>query len=148
MFPLQVVYTMSERKNHYNHRVSILASSQAEAIQLLQRQVEALVSFVPFTDWQIPMAYAFTGQGTIFISIDKSLYQDSPLFRRQINHLDSFGQRQGVSSFLLIIIGICLIEEVSIVAIHPTIVCVEISLARLWQTLGIEPDVLIGHNLV
>jgi hypothetical protein len=83
------------------------------------------------------VASAFAEQGTIFIGIDKYLYQDSPLFRRQINQLDSFGQRQGVSSFLPIIIGICLIEEVSIVAIYLTIVCVEISLARLWQTLGI-----------
>ncbi|KAI0459063.1 polyketide synthase [Xylaria acuta] len=142
-----VAYTMSARKNHYNYRVSVLASSKAEAIELLQPHVEASLTLTPHTARQSPVAFAFTGQGTFYIGIAKQLYQDSLLFRQHINQLDSLARRQKFPSFLPVITGTCLIEDVSTVVMHLSILCVEIALARLWQSLGIQPSIVIGHSL-
>ncbi|KAI0906088.1 polyketide synthase [Ustulina deusta] len=142
-----VAYTMSARKNHYNYRVSVLASSKAEAVELLRPHVEASLTLAPHAGRQSPVAFVFTGQGTFYIGIAKQLYQDSPLFRQHINQLDSLSRRQKFSSFLPVITGTCLMEEISTVSMHLTIVCVQIALARLWQSLGIQPGIVIGHSL-
>ncbi|KAI0803760.1 thiolase-like protein [Xylaria sp. FL0064] len=142
-----VAYTMSARRNHYNYRVSALASSKAEATEHLQSHVEASLTLTPHTGRQSVVAFAFTGQGTFYIGIGKQLYQDSLLFPRHVNQLDSLARKQGFSSFLPVITGTCLIEDVSTVTMHLTIVCVEIALTRLWQSFGIQPSIVVGHSL-
>ncbi|KAI1132887.1 polyketide synthase [Nemania abortiva] len=142
-----VAYTMTARKNHYKYRISVLASSKVEAVELLKPYVEASLTLTPYTGRPSPVAFSFTGQGTFYIGIAKQLYQDSPLFHRHINQFDSLARRQGFSSFLPVITGTCHIDTVSTVSMHLTIVCVEISLARLWQSYGIHPSIVMGHSL-
>lgn len=142
-----VAYTMSARKNHYNYRVSILAGSKAEAVELLRSQHDKSLMITPHTGKQSPVAFAFTGQGTFYLGVAKQLYRDIPLFRRHINQFDSLARRQDFSSFLPIITESCQTDEVSTTSMHLAIVCVEIALARLWQSYGIQPSVVIGHSL-
>ncbi|KAI0438313.1 polyketide synthase [Xylaria telfairii] len=142
-----VAYTMSARKNHYNYRVSILAGSKAEAVELLRSQRDKSLMLIPHTGKQSPVAFAFTGQGTFYLGVAKQLYRDIPLFRRHINQLDSLARKQDFSSFLPIITEAYQIDDVSTTSMHLAIVCVEIALARLWQSYGIQPSVVIGHSL-
>ncbi|KAJ2990601.1 hypothetical protein NUW58_g2869 [Xylaria curta] len=142
-----VAYTMSARRNHYNYRLSVLATSKSEAIEFLQSHVEKSLTLTPHAGRQRPVAFAFTGQGIFYIGVGKQLYHDSPLFRRHISQLDSLARRQGFSSFIPVITGTCLMEDVSTVVMHLTILCVEIALARLWQSFGIQPSIVIGHSL-
>ncbi|KAI3322973.1 polyketide synthase [Xylariaceae sp. AK1471] len=142
-----LAYTMSARRMHYNYRVSIVAGSKAEALELLRPHIEPSLTQIPQNGKQSPVAFAFTGQGTFYIGIAKQLYQDSALFRQQIDQLDSLTRRQNFSSFLPIITSTCHLDEVSTVSMHLAIVCVEIALARLWESFGIKPSVVIGHSL-
>lgn len=142
-----VSYTLTARKSHYNYRVSVLASSRADVVKLLQPQVENSLTLTPHSGKQPHMAFAFTGQGTFYLGIGAQLYRDSVLFRQQVDQLDHLARRQNFPSFLSIVTGTCLPEEVSTVTMHLAIVCVEIALARLWASYGITPSVVIGHSL-
>lgn len=142
-----ISYTLTARKSHYNYRVSVLANSRADIAKMLQPHVETAVTLTPHSGKQPHIAFAFTGQGTFYIGIGAQLYRDSALFRQQLDQLDHLSQRQGFPSFLTIVNGTCLPEDVSTVTMHLAIVCVEIALARLWDSYGITPDVVIGHSL-
>ena len=140
-------YTLSARKMHYNYRVSILATSRNEAVDLLRPHIETSLTQKPLSGKQSPVAFAFTGQGTFYTGIGAQLYRDSYLFRQQLGQLDSLARRQNFPSFLSIVAGTCRTDEVSTVSMHLAIVCAEIALARLWESLGVKPSLVIGHSL-
>ena len=140
-------YTLSARKMHYDYRVSILATSRAEAVDLLRPHIETSLAQSPRSGKQSPIAFAFTGQGTFYIGVGAQLYRDSPLFRQQLDQLDSLARRQKFPSFLSIVAGTCRPDNVSTTSMHLAIVCVEIALARLWESFGVKPSVVIGHSL-
>lgn len=142
-----VAYTMSARRNHYSYRISILAGSRAEAVELLRVQIEKCPTLTPHIGKQNSIAFAFTGQGIFYLGIGKQLYRDVPLFRRHVNQLDGLARRQKFPSFLPVLAEQCDVDEVSTTSMHLAIVCVEIALARLWQSYGVEPSVIIGHSL-
>ncbi|CAN9410790.1 unnamed protein product [Alternaria alternata] len=142
-----LAYTLSARRNHYNYRVSILASSTAEAASSLRSHIETSLSQTPHSGKQPPIAFAFTGQGTFYIGIGTQLYRDSREFRQHIDRLDGLVRRQDFTSFLPIVAGTVQPKDVSIVTMNLAIICVEIALARLWESFGIKPSVVIGHSL-
>ncbi|KAH3903772.1 non-reducing polyketide synthase PKS19-like protein [Parastagonospora nodorum] len=142
-----LAYTLSARRNHYNYRVSVLATSTAEAASLLRPHIKTSLSQTPHSGKQVPIAFAFTGQGTFYIGIGAQLYRDSHEFRKHIDQLDSLVRRQNFASFLPVVSGNVQPEDVSIVTMNLAIVCVEIALARLWESFGIKPSMVIGHSL-
>lgn len=140
-------YTLTARRSHYNYQVSILATSRTEAVDLLRPHIETSLAQKPHSGRQPPVIFAFTGQGTFYVGIGKELYRDSALFRQQLDQLDSLARRQKFSSFLPVVAGTCKPEDVSTVSMHVAIVCVEIALARLWNSFGVKPSAVIGHSL-
>nr|AOO87098.1 polyketide synthase [Alternaria alternantherae] len=147
LFMADLAYTLSARKNHYNYRVSVLASSTAEAASSLRSHIETSLSQTPHSGKQPPVAFAFTGQGTFYIGIGTQLYRDSREFRQHIDRMDSLARRQDFGSFLPIVTGTVQPKDVSIITMNLAIMCVEIALARLWESFGIKPSVVIGHSL-
>lgn len=76
------------------------------------------------------------------------LFHGSPYFQSQILHLDSLAQGQGFSSFISAIDGSYPKDHAhSPVVTQLALVCTEIALARYWGSLGVKPDVVIGHSL-
>ncbi|KAM3151677.1 Non-reducing polyketide synthase PKS19 [Botrytis cinerea] len=140
-------YTLSARKMHYNYRVSVLASSLNDAVKLLRPHIDTALDQLPTDPKQAPVAFAFTGQGIFYIGIGAQLYRDSRPFREQVDRLDGIAQRQKFSSFLPIIKNTCDIKDVPTVSLHLAIVCIEISLTRLWASYGVTPSIVIGHSL-
>ncbi|KAK4077567.1 hypothetical protein Purlil1_12329 [Purpureocillium lilacinum] len=142
-----LAYTLTARKMHYNYRVSILASTRAEAIEKLRPHIEASLAQAPHSGREPPVAFAFTGQGVFYIGIGSRLYRDIPSFRQQLDQLDDDARRQNFPSFLSIVNGTCQPNDVSIIPMQLAIVCLEIALARLWASFGVKPSVVIGHSL-
>lgn len=140
-------YTLSARRSHYSYRISVVAESPAEAIALLQPQIDIPVSPIAQFGKQPPVVFTFTGQGTFYIGIGKELYHHSPLFKKHIDQLDALTRRQGFDSFLPSITATCETEDVSLIMMSLSIVCVEIALARLWISLGVKPIAVVGHSL-
>lgn len=145
--PSDISYSLTARKSHFSYRVSVVATTRINIIELLQPYVESSLYQTPNSAKQPPLAFAFTGQGTFYIGIATQLYRDSALFRRHLNQLDHLARSQKFPSFLSIVTKSCSLEDVSTVTMHLAIVCVEISLARLWASYGVTPHCVIGHSL-
>lgn len=76
------------------------------------------------------------------------LYRDVPSFRKHIQHLDAIAQAQGFPSFIPALDSSYYQDHVhQPVIMQLTLLCVEMALAEYWASLGITPDLVIGHSL-
>jgi iterative type I PKS product template protein len=164
-----LAYTTTARRRHYNHRVAVATTDATHlkkqlgktallplVLSQLWTNLHCLGSFLNSVDSHKPIpgtgappiVFAFTGQGASHRSLNLELFHHSPVFNSQLLHLDSLAQGQGFPSFIPVIDGSYAQDH----AHAPTItqlalVCIEIALAKYWESLGVRPDVVIGHSL-
>jgi len=141
-----LAYTTSARRYHYQYRIAV----DAKDLQSVQNALSAYTegSHTPVSNVKPRVAFAFTGQGSHYLGMGKLLFRDVEQFRRNIEDYDQMAQIQGFPSFIGLIDGsITDLSTASPVMTQLAILCVEISLAALWQSWGIEPSVVVGHSL-
>lgn len=144
-----VSYSTTARRYHHNHRISLAVSTIPELKKKLTSHLESVDSQKPISTTGPPqVAFAFTGQGASFKSSNLELYHDAPVFRAQILHLNSLAQQQGFPSFIPAIDGSHEKDYGhSPVITQLALVATEIALASYWISLGVKPEVVIGHSL-
>lgn len=142
-------YSTTARRYHHNHRVAIAASDIAQVKKQLTSALGSVDSHKPIpATGPPPVAFAFTGQGASHKSFNLDLFHHSPHFRSQILHLDALAQGQGFPSFVPALDGSHPQDHQ-----HPPVVtqlalvCTEIAVAKYWGSLGVKPNVVIGHSL-
>ncbi|KAJ5546950.1 Type I Polyketide synthases (Type I PKS) [Penicillium frequentans] len=142
-------YSTMARRHHHNHRLAVAVSD----IEQLKKQTRSWLSSVdshkpiPPTG-PPPVAFAFTGQGASYKSMNLDIFRDIPYFRSQILDLNSFAQIQGFPSFVPALDGSHPKDHAhSPVVTQLALVATEIALARYWASLGVKPEVVVGHSL-
>lgn len=144
-----LAYTTTARRYHHNHRVAIATSDVGNLRNQLASYLPKVETHKPVPPTgPPPVIFAFTGQGASHRSMNLELFRDSPCFRQQILLLDSLAQAQGFPSFIPAVN-----DDHPKDHMHPptitqlALVCTEMALAKLWESLGVRPDVVIGHSL-
>lgn len=140
-------YTTTARRMHHNYRVAVSVSSLEETKRALLARLEG-GKFTPISSSPPKVAFIFTGQGAFYPSLGKQLYQDSSQFRTDITYLDNLIQSLSLPSILPIIKGN--VDDAAIsssLTVQLTLVSIQIALAKLWNSWGIIPSVVIGHSL-
>ena len=142
-------YTTTARRYQHSHRVAIATSDVAHLKKQLTSRLEKIDSIKPVgKSGPPPVAFAFTGQGASYKSMSLELYRDVPTFREHIQHLDSLARGQGFPSFIPALDGSHPKDHAhSPVVTQLALVCTEIALAKYWSSLGVKPDVVMGHSL-
>ncbi|PQE14273.1 polyketide synthase protein [Rutstroemia sp. NJR-2017a BVV2] len=141
-----LAYTTSARRYQYQYRIAVNAMDLASAQKALSAYAEG--SHTPVSNVKPRVAFAFTGQGSHYLGMGKALFRDVYQFRRDLEDYDHLARTQGFPSFIGLIDGsITDLATVSPVMTQLAILCVEISLAELWKSWGIEPSVVVGHSL-
>lgn len=142
-------YTTTARRYQHSYRVAIATSEPAHLKKQLTSSLEKIDSIKPVgKSGPPPVAFTFTGQGASYKSMSLELYRDILTFREHIQHLDSLAQGQGFPSFIPALDGSYPKDHAhSPVVTQLALVCTEIALAKYWSSLGIKPDVVMGHSL-
>jgi monodictyphenone polyketide synthase len=144
-----LAYTTTARRCHHSHRVTVAATNVSNLVKQLEARLSKVDSLRPVGKTDSPqIAFAFTGQGASYKSMSLELYRDVSTFRNNIHRLDALAQGQGFASFIPALDGSHPKDHAhSPVITQLALVCTEIALARYWQSLGVKPDVVIGHSL-
>lgn len=144
-----LAYTTTARRTHHNYRVAVATSDRVHLRKQLSSYLNSADTHKPIPPLgPPPVVFAFTGQGASHRSMNLQLFRDSPVFRSHLTHLDALSQSQGFPSFIPAIDGSHAKEHThSPTVTQLALVCTEIALARLWESLGVRPDVVIGHSL-
>ncbi|KAH6635113.1 putative polyketide synthase [Chaetomium sp. MPI-SDFR-AT-0129] len=149
-------YTTTARRQHHNHRLGLVATDLSSVRTQFARCLSALSTPKPTTTPATgppPIAFAFTGQGASLRSTSLALYHHAPPFRAHITRLNTLCLSHGFPSVLPVLDGSLPADDPQHHHQSPVVaqlaqVCVQIALAEYCVgTLGVKPDVVVGHSL-
>jgi acyl transferase domain-containing protein/acyl carrier protein/ubiquinone/menaquinone biosynthesis C-methylase UbiE len=146
-------YTASLRRGHHDHRLTVVAQSTAD----LAEQLEAFVAgesrrhmasgrSVPGRDRKL--AFVFSGMGPQWWAMGRQLLQDEPVFRDKIKQCDELLRQHAEWSLWD---ELTADEECSRInqthIAQPGIFALQVGLATLWRSWGVEPAAIVGHSV-
>ncbi|TDH56817.1 SDR family NAD(P)-dependent oxidoreductase [Mycobacterium eburneum] len=149
-----VCFTAGAGRAHFEHRAALVVNSKESASELLgaladDRPAPGLVRGV--SDDTPKTAWLFTGQGSQYPGMARELFDTEPVFAETLTRcaevvadvlerplLDVIFDTDGPNSEETL-------RQTSYA--QPALFAVEMGLARLWQSWGFDPDVVLGHSV-
>src|SRR5690606_31182720 len=93
------------------------------------------------------VAFLFTGQGAQYVGMGRELYESQPVFRAALERCA--GALEGVLERPLLEVMFHesggLLDQTGYT--QPALYALEVALAELWRSWGIEPAVVLGHSV-
>lgn len=142
----QLSYTTTARRMHHPFRFSTVAANLDDLESELQT-ASSQAEFARTRSVTPAVAFVFSGQGAQYLGMGQHLFESNTVFRVEILRYNQMCINQGYGSVLPIIAG-----DLETLPSNPTVVqlattCLQMALASLWESLGIKPDILLGHSL-
>ncbi|MDJ1183388.1 type I polyketide synthase [Roseofilum casamattae] len=148
-----ICFTANAGREHFKHRLAVIAGSTEELLQQLQTFGKPLNATA---DSSQQIAFIFTGQGSQYAGMARQLYQTQPVFRQALDECDRI-----LHSYLDLPLLEVLYPDLESQKqetetpwaidqtryTQPAIFAIEYALAQLWQSWGIEPDLVMGHSI-
>lgn len=138
-------YTTTTRRIQHPLRISVVASDLSHIGVSLESSIR--------DDYEAPekpsnLVFVFTGQGVVYTSLGRDLFESSSYYRSSIMRLNNVANDYGFPSFLPAVDGTCHdISSLSATQTQLAITATQIALCRLWASLGVYPDIVVGHSL-
>ncbi|HEX2569028.1 MAG TPA: type I polyketide synthase [Polyangia bacterium] len=148
-----VCYTASVHRTHQEHRLAVVGDSAAELAECLgayQRQeTRAGMTAGHHVARRRPrIAFVFSGQGSQWAGMGVALMAREPVFRAALERCDALIRQVGGWSLIEALRaeeGVSRLGETE--RAQAAILAIQVSLAELWQSWGISPDVIVGQSL-
>jgi acyl transferase domain-containing protein/NADP-dependent 3-hydroxy acid dehydrogenase YdfG/acyl carrier protein len=148
-----ICYTASARRTHHDFRLSMLARScediNEELDAFFKRETRRGVAAgrkVP--DLERKVVFVCPGQGSQWLGMARRLVDEERIFREAIERCAEALSRYAEWSLLDEIradASSSRLEELDVV--QPVLFAVQVALAALWRSWGIEPDAVVGHSM-
>ena len=148
-----VAWTLAVGRAAMSHRISIVATTVAEAAQALAGAARRSAN-QPATEADAPpLAFVFPGQGAQYPGMGRALYETPGVFRDSVDRLAGhLEQPLGLDIRTLITPEPAALETAAqrlndTAITQPAIFTIELALAYQWRAWGVEPDMLVGHSV-
>lgn len=141
-------FTANVGRVHLNHRLALRAASTEEAVEKLSafaqkgkasRLITGEVDHDSFSQW------LFTGQGGTHVGAGRWLYEACAAFRQELDACAAALARYWPRPLKTILWD----DEQwwRCVDVQPALFCLQVALARLWQSWGDPPRAVLGHSV-
>ncbi|SPM31688.1 type I polyketide synthase [Mycobacterium terramassiliense] len=149
-----VCFTAGVGRAHFEHRAALVVNSRESAGELLgaladDRPAPGLVRGI--SDDTPKTAWLFTGQGSQYAGMARELFETEPVFAETLTRCAAVVADLLEKPLLDVIFdtdgpeGEETLRQTSYA--QPALFAVEMGLARLWQSWGFEPGVVLGHSV-
>ncbi len=144
-----MAHTAGARRGHHEHRLAIVASDRAMAVERLDGFLrgETATGRRP-PNRRLRCAFVFSGQGSQWWGMGRGLVETEPVVRDVLDDLDArFRPLLGWSILdeLAAIESRSRLEETGFG--QPVVFALQVALAALLNSWGIAPDAVVGHSL-
>ncbi len=144
-------YTAGARRSHHEHRLSVVGDSQAAMFESLAayRHGESRTGLAtgrcrPGHPREV--TFVFSGQGSQWRAMGQRLQAEEPVFRDALQACDrALTAYLGRSVLAELADGSCEFTDIGV--IQPAIFAIQVALAALWRSWGIEPAAVVGHSM-
>jgi acyl transferase domain-containing protein/NADPH:quinone reductase-like Zn-dependent oxidoreductase/SAM-dependent methyltransferase/acyl carrier protein len=149
-----LTYMLGVRRNHHSHRLALTSRTIGEMVQELsafstgQPGPRMRTAFTPRPEKAARVVFVMSGQGPQWQGMGRELMQHEPVFKRMIE--DCATTMEPYARFSLL-------DELARTEAHsqmqrteisqPAIFAMQMALAALWQSWGIQPAAVVGHSV-
>ena len=134
-------------RSHFGHRAGV-TFRDAESLREGLRAV-AETEDMPASGRATTVAFVFTGQASQWPGMGAALYESEPVVRAVLDRCDDVLREERDASLLDVMFGrpgaAGDLDDPQWK--QPAIYALECALTALWSSLGIQPDVVLGHSL-
>lgn len=151
-------YSANTGRAHFEHRLAAVAESTAE----LREQLSAFVagdapiglvsgsSSIGNVSSRPRIAFLFTGGGAQYVGMGRELYETEPIFRQTVTYCDQILRSYLEKPLLEVLYPVDSAKNAQqiheMAYMQPALFVIEYALAKLWQSWGIQPDMVMGHS--
>ncbi|MEM7129590.1 MAG: amino acid adenylation domain-containing protein [Chloroflexota bacterium] len=150
-------YTANTGRTHFGHRVAVTGKTLQQLRTELQhfllhesRETSANQKHGVVAINAVPqLAFLFTGQGTQYLNMGRSLYESQPQVRQTLDQCNEILQPYLEQPLLSVLYPE--LEEAKPLSdpayAQPATFALQVAVAQLWQSWGVTPAVLLGHSI-
>jgi acyl transferase domain-containing protein/acyl carrier protein len=144
----------SVRRNHHDYRLAVSGNSSHQLIEGLEAFLSGetrigLSAGRKSLAGRRKLVFVFSGQGSQWFGMGRRLLQQEVAFRDIIEKCElAFREHNDWSLIAQLTAtdpGECRLNEVDVV--QPALFAIQIALAALWRSWGIEPLAVVGHSM-
>ncbi|MEU1287176.1 acyltransferase domain-containing protein [Kitasatospora sp. NPDC005856] len=148
-----LAYTLAARRSHHGHRIALFARDRQDVLDGLARVAAGqahpdVVTGTVSGNADRRVALVFSGGGTQWVGMGRELLRSHAGFRSWMNACDAAVRAAGGCSVLEHLAAPAdeaRYEEMDFQ--QPVLFALQVSLAKVWLDLGIEPTAVVGHSL-
>ena len=142
-----LAWTAGVGRSHFDHRAALVFSDAASLREQLRALADAGDGVEP--GGRAKVAFAYTGQGSQWAGMGEALYECEPVVRSVLDRCEAaFREARGTSLLDVMFgrgggdadLGDTAWEQ-------PALYALECALTALWASVGIRPDVVMGHSV-
>lgn len=139
-----IAFTTSTRRRHFDHRMAIVASDAQTAARALEMRLERPHEVAKANK----LAFVFSGQGGQWWRMGQSLRDGDERFAAELAEVDAIlGAHAGWTLKDALGAAEDATRTYDTAYAQPSLVALQIALSRWLRTLGIVPDVVLGHSV-
>ncbi|MET7986473.1 type I polyketide synthase [Streptomyces sp. NPDC005281] len=148
----EIGHSLLTTRSPFEHRAVVLADDREQALAALEvvaaggaaaRAVRGTA-----TTATGPVVFVFPGQGSQWLGMGRQLYAESEVFARAVDACAKAFQPWLDWSLVDLVTGAESAPslERGDAVVQPALFAMMVSLAELWRSLGVVPDVVVGHS--
>ncbi|WBB80640.1 SDR family NAD(P)-dependent oxidoreductase [Micromonospora sp. WMMD882] len=139
-------HTAAVRRAHHGVRLAVTATSTADlATQLEARLAEGNLPVAASSGNPRKVVFVFPGQGGQWVGMGRELARSEPVFRGVLVECAAVFGEFVEWSLLDVVEGGSVPEGIDVV--QPVLFAVQVGLAALWRSWGVEPAAVVGHSM-
>lgn len=153
----EILARTNSAKEDFDCRMAISCQSKEELLKKLSAYVEGTDSLGVYTSMEKnspvkrnrKVAFMFTGQGSQYVNMGKDLYESNTVFHDCMDQCNKLFKPLILQSITGLLYGERTSEELveRTVNAQPLIFSIEYSLAKMWESLGVTPSLVMGHSI-
>ncbi len=141
-----MAWTAGVGRSHFGHRAGVAFRDAESLREGLTALAEADTG--PGPGRATKVAFAYTGGSSQWVGMGKALYEREPVARAVLDRCDAVFREERGGSLLDVMFGLSDAGDLDDADwMQPALYALECALTALWESVGVRPDVVVGHSL-